>query len=66
MGDLDEYRDILALCADMSLTTEEVRYFGLVDSYPAISQAEEHYANTIMDMVSVQNTFNKGGYNVCF
>ena len=63
MGIYDEYRDVLALCADMSLTTEEMYLFGLFkDPYPKESK-EEQRAEAILDKVYVNNmfNFNRGG-----
>lgn len=58
MGIYDEYRDVLALCADMSLTTEEMILFGLFkDPYPKESK-EEQRAEAILDNVYVHNMFN--------
>ena len=65
MGIYDEYRGIVALCADMSLTTEEMILFGLFkDPYPEESK-EERRAEAILDNVyvhnMVNNNFNRGG-----
>ena len=59
-----EYRDVVALCADMSLTTEEMILFGLFnDPYPKEAK-EERRAEAILDNVYVHNmfnNFNRGG-----
>lgn len=63
MGIYGEYRDVLALCADMSLTTEEMSLFGLFhDPYPKEAK-EEQRAEAIFDKVYVNNmfNFNRGG-----
>lgn len=53
-----EYRDVVALCADMSLTTEEMILFGLFhDPYPKEAK-EELRAEAILDNVYVHNMFN--------
>lgn len=53
-----EYRDVVALCADMSLTTEEMILFGLFhDPYPKEAK-EERRAEAILDNVYVHNMFN--------
>ena len=58
MGIYDEYRDVLALCADMSLTMEEMSLFGLFhDPYPKEAK-EERRAEAILDNVYVHNMFN--------
>ena len=58
MGIYDEYRGVVALCADMSLTTEEMILFGLFkDPYPKESK-EEQRAEAILDKVYVNNMFN--------
>lgn len=58
-----EYRDVVALCADMSLTTEEMILFGLFhDPYPKEAK-EERRAEAILDKVYVNDmfNFNRGG-----
>lgn len=63
MGIYDEYRDVLALCADMSMTKEEMAMFGLFHApYPEEAK-EEQRAEAIFDNVYVHNmfNFNRGG-----
>lgn len=61
----ESYRDVLALCADMSLTTEEMYLFGLFPGALPKANEEERRAETILDNVYVHNmfnnTFNRGG-----
>lgn len=66
MGNVDEYRDIIGLCADMSLSTEEVHFFGLLDAAPCMEATEDRVAEQILDKVFIENTYNKGGLNYVY
>lgn len=58
MGIYDEYRDVLALCADMSMTMEEMYLFGLFPGASPKANKEERRADAILDNVYVHNMFN--------